>query len=579
MVKRSSDVTVEEMSRRELLGKGAALMGVAVAGLALQPGTALSEINPSVPVSGKQFDVGSGAAPGASPNLDPPVVQVAGGKLRGFRNGKTTVFLGIPYAEAERFELPTPVQPWEGVKSAQAWGPVCPIQNMTAPGVDEFVFPHRYWVENEHCQVLNIWTQDASSAQKKPVMVWMHGGGFTNGSSMEAYAYDGQNLSEYGDVVVVSINHRLNIIGTLDLSAYGPEYAQSRYTGTADLVAALQWVHDNIANFGGDPGNVTIFGQSGGGSKAARMMHTPVAKGLFHKVICESGGGEVIATEDVAKNTMTQQMIAAATLANLNLTGDQIDKLKVVPFPELLAAGDAALKSVAQQIGVPRLMWNVYADDKYITRDFCDWSASIPLISGNVFSEFRGNLQQRVDKNAWTKQEIEDHLTAAYGDQKDAVVAVFKETFPHKKVQDVLFFAMPNAMPALVAKREAGSAPVYNYLFTYEYPVDGGITAFHTSEIAFVFHNLHQAQVNISTGEAPAGYALQDKVSRAWINFAHTGNPSQPGLAWKPFAQGDPLTMVFDTVSECRNLHYDKLAPLLGKQGGFPNMGAAARPA
>jgi len=380
---KSLNVTVEDLSRRELLGKGAALMGAAVAGLVLEPATAAAEMHVKNSAVGLRLDT-KGTMPEALPNLNPPVVQVQGGKLRGFRDGKSTIFLGIPYAEAERFELPKPVTPWEGIKSAQAWGPVSPIPNMTEPGIDEFVFPHRYWLENEHCQVLNIWTQDLTPAARKPVMVWMHGGGFTNGSSMESYAYEGKNLSEFGDVVVVSLNHRLNIIGTLDLSAYGPQYAQSRYTGTADLVSALQWVHDNIESFGGDPGNVTIFGQSGGGSKVARMMHTPVAKGLFHKVICESGGGEVMTESDPAKNIKAGQMIAAATLANLNLTGDQIDRLKTVPYPDLLAAGEAALKSVAQQTGVPTLQWNVYADDQYITREFCDWASSIPLISGSI---------------------------------------------------------------------------------------------------------------------------------------------------------------------------------------------------
>jgi para-nitrobenzyl esterase len=559
------DAKAEGMNRRQLLGTGAALLGGALAGGALQAPQAFGQEMPAH----EESKSAAGAKSSTPPNLDPPVVQVQGGKLRGFRDGKSSIFLGIPYAEAERFELPKPVQPWQGIKSAQAWGPVCPIVNMAEPGVDEFVFPHRYWVENEHCQVLNVWTPDLSHSAKKPVMVWMHGGQFTNGSSMESYGYDGKNLSEYGDVVVVSMNHRLNIIGTLDLSAYGPEYAQSRYTGTADLVAALQWVHDNIQNFGGDPGNVTIFGQSGGGSKVQRMMHTPAAKGLFHKAVCQSGGGEVMADQDVAKNLKTLQMIAAQTLKNLNLTGDQIDKLKAIPYPDLIAAGDAALKSVGDQIGVRRLPWPVYADDKYITRDFCDWAAGIPLLYGNVFSEFMGNLQRRVDKNAWTQQEVEQQLTAAYGDRKDAVVAAFKEAFPSKKAQDVLFFATPNPK-ALVAKREAGKTPVYNYLFTYEYPVNDGITSFHTSEIAFVFHNLHEPQVRVATGDAPAGFPLQDKISRAWINFAKTGNPSQPDLPWKPYAKDDPQTMVFDTVSGCRNLHYDKLIGQIGEQGPFP---------
>ena len=568
MPDRSSDAKATEMSRRVLLGRGAALVGAALAGAALPSATA-AEIRPFPTIKGATHGVAKHAKPSALPNLDPPVVLVQSGKLRGFRDGKTTVFLGVPYAEAERFELPQPVKPWEGIKSAQAWGPVCPIPQMTAPGNDEFVFPHRYWLENEHCQVLNIWTQDLSPATKKPVMVWLHGGGFTNGSSMESYAYDGRNLSEYGDVVVVSLNHRLNIIGTLDLSAYGAQYAQSRYTGTIDLVAALQWIRDNITSFGGDPGSVTLFGQSGGGSKAARMLHTPAAKGLFHKVICESGGGEVLADQDAAKNIKTAQAIAAATLANLNLTGDQIDKLKTIPYQELLAAGNAALKTVAQQTSTPRLGWNPIADDQYVTRAFCDWTSDIPVMSGAVFSEFRSNLVTGANKNAWSQQEIDSHLATAYGDKKDAVVAAFQQSFPGKKIQDVLYFSMPNTR-MIAAKREAGPAPVYNYLFVYEYPVNGGITAFHTSEIAFVFHNLSEPHLRIATGDAPAGYALQDKVSQAWIHFARTGNPSQPGLVWKPFTAADPETMVFDVLSECRNLRYDTLAPLMVGQSGFP---------
>ena len=517
----------EGINRRQLLGGGAAIVGGALVATALQPAQAQAQEKPAKP-----------AAPAILPNLNPPVVQIQPGKIRGYKDGKSTIFLGIPYAEAERFEQPKPVKPWEGIRSAQAYGPVCAVPNATEPGVDEFVFPHRYWVENEHCQFLNVWSQNIAKTAKKPVMVWMHGGQFTNGSSMEAYAYDGKNLSEFGDVVVVSMNHRLNVIGTLDLSAYSPEYANSRYTGTADLVAALQWVHDNIENFGGDPANVTIFGQSGGGGKVARMLHIPAAKGLFKRAISQSGGGEVLTDSDPVKSIKITQSIAAETLKNLNLTGDQIDKLKKVPYTDLLAAGDAALKTVAAQNGMRTLAYPVYADDKYVMRDFCDWTADMPVMYGTVFSEFIGNLQKKVDVNAWTPAEVEDKLKAAFGDKKDQAVAAFKSVFPDKKVQDLLFFAMPSTR-MLAAKREAGKAPVYNYIFTYEYPVDGGIPSFHTSEIAFVFHNLNEPHVRLSTGDAPAGYTLQDKVSRAWINFAHTGNPSQPGLEWKPFTKDD----------------------------------------
>ena len=300
----------DAINRRSLLTRGAALVGSAAAGLGLAAGSTAADEKPKTETQ----PAAKPATAVAPPNLHPPVVQVKGGKLRGFRDGKTFTFLGIPYAEAERFEMPKPVQAWEGIKGAQAWGPVCPIPPASTVGGDDFVFPHRYWVENEHCQVLNVWTQSTAAKTRKPVMVWMHGGGFTNGSSMESYAYDGKTLSEFGDVVAVSVNHRLNIIGTLDLSAYGPEYASSRNTGMADLVAALQWVHENIEAFGGDPGNVTIFGQSGGGGKVIRLMHMPAAKGLFHKVICESGGAVNYRDTDPAKSIQSQQSVAAETL-------------------------------------------------------------------------------------------------------------------------------------------------------------------------------------------------------------------------------------------------------------------------
>jgi len=447
------------------------------------------------------------------------------------KDGTVFTFLGIPYAQANRFEMPKPVPAWEGTKGAQVWGPVCPIPQATSVGSDDVVFPHRYWVENENCQVQNVWTQSLSAKAKKPVMVWMHGGGFTNGSSMESYAYDGKTLSEFRDVVAVSVNHRLNIIGTLDLSGYGPEYAHPRYTGMADLVATLQWIQDNIEVFDGDPGNVTIFGQSGGGGKVTRLMQMPAAKGLFHKVISESGGSLNYRNTEPAKSIERQQAIAAATLKNLNLDGSRIDELKKVPYRELLAAGTAATQALAKQSGTRGMGWDVIADDQYVLREFCDWADSIPFIAGTVMSEFNSNLAKgEFTKNDRSQKEIDERLKAAYGDKKDEIVA---------------------------------QAPVYNYIFVYEYPINGGVTAFHCSEIAFAFHALSEPHIHLATGETSVGLALQDKVSQAWVNFASTGNPSQPALAWKPYTVAGKNTMVFDTVSEVRCVDDDKLLSLL----------------
>ena len=567
MSDRSSNTPSGRMNRRQMLGTTALLGGGVVAGVT---GDALAQERPAASAA-------PAAAPSASPNLAPPVVQVKGGKLRGLREGRTLSFLGIRYAEAERFGLPKPVQPWEGVKGAQVWGPVCPAPEQSNVSADELVFPHRYWIANEHCQYLNVWTQNLTPVAKKPVMVWMHGGGFTNGSSMESYAYDGRSLSEFGDVVVVSLNHRLNILGTLDLSAYGPSYASSRYTGTADLVMALKWVQENIETFGGDPGNVMIFGQSGGGGKVVRMMHTPAAKGLFHKVAAQSGGNNTYRTTDVATSIKTQQAIAAHTLTHLNLTGDQIDKLKTVPYSALITAGVAALRSAAAEVGRPSLNWEVIADDQYVTREFCDWADTIPLMAGAVFSEMQGTLSRGDGrKNEWTQKEVDDQLTTAYGAKKTDIVTEFKQAFPRKKVQDVLYFAAssrPGVKNLLNRKLEKAKAPVYNYLFAWEYPINGGITAFHCAELAFCFHALSVPQIKTATGGGAVAMALQDKVSLAWINFAKTGNPSQPGLEWKPYSKENPQAMVFDTVSQSVPLRDDTLVSLL------PAPGAPAPPA
>ena len=202
-----------------------------------------------------------------------PVVETKAGKVRGFRLNTTYAFHGIHYAEADRFQMPQPVKPWKGIKNALAYGYVCPLLKQDEPNMEVLV-PHRYWPQDEHCQNLNVWTQSLDPGAKKPVMVWLHGGGFSAGSAIEHVAYEGDHLSEFGDVVVVSVNHRLNILGYLDLSPFGEKYKNSANAGNADMVAALQWVHDNIAAFGGDPENVTIFGQSGGGMKVATLMNT-----------------------------------------------------------------------------------------------------------------------------------------------------------------------------------------------------------------------------------------------------------------------------------------------------------------
>lgn len=491
-----------------------------------------------------------GDAAGAGPsgyNADnPPVVEVAGGKLRGYMNDGTYAFIGIRYATAGRFEMPKPVEPWDGIRSAQTYGEICPVPQQTAVGGDEFVWPHRYWPENENCQFLNVWTQRLDDSVKRPVMVFLHGGGFTNGSSIEAVAYEGANLSAFGDVVVVTLNHRLNILGSLNLSAYIPGFEKSGNMGMADIETALHWIQDNIGAFGGDPGNVTLFGQSGGSGKLVHLMHMPSAEGLFHRGIAESSGSAAYLTADESAR------IAELTLENLGLDGSRIDALKSVPYYQLLAAGEAAMSSVREESGRD-VGWRPVMDGKYIESEYSEWTADMPLIIGSNFSERASTIAIGDGrKNEWSEAETAANLDERYGGNVEEIVAEFNGLFPAKKSQDAYFYAPEYRQTIwrnLDKRLTESNGPVYNYLFSYEAPVNGGITPFHCAELIYVFHNVELPELRIATGAAPSGLKVQDTVAGAWVSFATNGNPSQDGLEWGPFTNEGRGTMVFDTDS------------------------------
>ena len=491
---------------------------------------------------------------------NPPVVEVTGGALRGFMNGNIYSFLGIRYATAERFGQPVPVEPWEGIKDAQVYGPACATNPVHSVSTDEFVWPHTYYATSEDCQYLNVWTPTLEQDAKKPVMVFLHGGAYSNGASNETVAYNGANMSEYGDVVMVSLNHRLNVIGCLNLEAYGEEYENSGNTGMADIVCALQWIHDNISYFGGDPGNVTIFGQSGGSGKVVLLMHLPEAEGLFHKAIAESSGtASVLYPEESAR-------ITEIVLETLDIDPEHIEDLKAVPYDDLLAAGDAAVAQVRKEVG-RNISWRPLMDDEYIMTEYCDWANDIPFIAGTNFSErsssvFIGDGR----KNEWTEEETMANLQEKYGDDAAAIAEEFQRLFPEKKLADAYFYAPSyrnNVRSALTGKIKTARAPVYNYLFAFEAPVNGGVTPFHCAELIYVFHNAGLDALRIATGGTQEVFDMQDVVARAWANFAYTGNPSQEGLEWVPYSEVENSTMVFDVNSECRILDDQAMVDLM----------------
>lgn len=483
-----------------------------------------------------------------------PVVQTKAGKLRGFQLDSTYIFQGVEYAWADRFQPPQPVKPWEGIKDALSYGFVCPLLHQETPN-GEVMVPHRYWPMNEHCQNLNIWTQSLDPTAKKPVLVWFHGGGFSAGSAIEHIAYDGENMSRYGDVVVVTVNHRLNLLGYLDMEPFGKKYKNSCNAGNADLVASLQWVHDNIENFGGDPENVTIFGQSGGGMKVYTLMQTPAADGLFHKGIIQSGvigsWGKELAPDG--------RQIVTAMLHELGLTEQDAQQLETLPYEQLAAAYEKVSPALQRQgvyVGSSPAPNDFYLGDPRSV-GFTEHAKTIPVMVGTVFGEFAFGPGIPTH-NDLTEEEKTALVEKKYGEHSAELIRLFREAWPEKDLTTLLtvdsLFRAPS-QEFIEKKAECPESPTFSYLFAYEPPYDGGKTAWHCSEIPFVFHNTCLTPVFNEPGVTDK---LEEQMFEAWIAFARTGNPGNPSLPdWPACQPGKEAVMVFDRECSLR-VNFDK---------------------
>jgi len=496
----------------------------------------------------------------ASKNI--AVVPTESGKLRGYIHKGVYTYKGIPYAQADRFMPPSKPQPWTDVRTALTYGPVCPTDpTTTVNDAIEFPFNHDWGYSNEHCQSLNVLTPMINDGKKRPVMVWLHGGGFSAGSSVELPSYDGENLSKKGDVVVVTVNHRLNALGFLDLSAYSGKYKSSANVGMMDIVAALQWVKQNIAAFGGDPDNVTIFGQSGGGGKVSTLMATPSAKGLFQKAIVESGSYVFNFPEpDVTKR------VTAAILNELGLQPSQIDSLQTIPYDQLNAASKKALRKVGDELkaeGKPvggfGLSWGPVHDGIFLPYQISDPAAmelskNVPLIVGTTKNEFAAFRPAQKDL---TMDQLKVNLQKQYGDHADTYMQAVKKAYPDitqpANYTDIDVMFRPGAIKQADQKATTGTAPVYMYLFTWQSPVnDGMYKAMHCMEIPFVFNNINRCEE--MTGGGKDAYALADKMSSAWVNFAKTGKPNAKGLPeWTAYTPQNGATMIFDNQCVVKN--------------------------
>ncbi|MDB5457737.1 MAG: carboxylesterase [Caulobacter sp.] len=469
-----------------------------------------------------------------------PVATTSAGKVRGAVDDGILVFKGVRYGAdtaPRRFQPALPPQPWTGVKDALAYGPASP-QTKIAENT------------SEDCLFLNVWTP-ALDGKKRPVMVYVHGGAHANGSGSDPL-YDGVNLAKRGDVVIVTVNHRLNVFGYCYLAALGgPDLADSGNVGNLDLVMALRWVADNIAAFGGDPGNVTAFGQSGGGGKIVTLMAMPSARGLLHKVATMSG------QHVTAMGPYHATLRATAFMKTLGLGPDQTDVLRTLPAGRLVAA----LKTPDPlELKGSIIFWSVM-DGGVLPRhpfypDAPREAAHIPMIIGNTHDETRAFLGGDPRNFTITWEELPARLgpELVLDVAPAVVVARYRQLYPHYTPSEVFFAATTagRSWPGHLIQAEQRAkigAPAWMYQLDFGSPLDGGkLRAFHSFDIALVFDNLDAP--GSKTGTGPAARKVADQMSEAFLAFARTGDPNCAAIpTWEPYTLPKRATLVIDETS------------------------------
>lgn len=493
-----------------------------------------------------------------SANPGTAVVSTTRGKVRGFCYDGLSIFRGIPYAEARRFHAPRELAPWEGVLECTTYGYVCPLLKMDPPK-GELLIPHRYWPTDENCQNLNVWTPACDDA-RRPVLFWMHGGGYAAGSSIEQLAYEGENMAHYGDVVVVSINHRLNILGYFDLSEYGEEYANSANAGGDDIIAALHWVKDNIAAFGGDPDNVTVIGQSGGGAKVTTLLQTPAADGLYHKGVNMSGViGPILADSEGSAKPLVEALLKQLQLENVK----QLETVPYARFAEAYNRVSPGLRAAGCYVGcTPKA--NAFYRGTPDFHGFREETAGIPLMVGTVYGEFMGFAAPMMDKEAAGTDEQIALLEQILGKEVcSRVLPMFRSVYPERAPIDLLSLDTLFRSPAqqYIRQRAALNSCTYSYLFNQDFVIDNGHVAWHCADIPYFFHNCELVPV---TQEEGVVEKLENAIFTSLMTFMRTGSPCCEALpAWPACTPEEEHTMLLSANSQLRTNHDAQLIPAL----------------
>lgn len=514
--------------------------------------------------------------------LSNTVVETASGKVRGFLNQGIYTFRGVRYGAStegkNRFLPPKKPIPWAGIRDATAYGYSAPQTNPSTRGTavpeteisrilaasdGDRVPP----AESEDCLFLNIWTPGLGAAKKRPVMVWLHGGGFSIGSS-SSLLYDGTNLARRGDVVMVGVNHRLNVFGYTHFGDLGgPEFAHSGNAGQLDIIAALEWIRDNIDRFGGDPKRVMIFGESGGGAKVSMLLASPPAKGLFHRAVIESGPGIKVAERE--PSTKAAEML----LAELGLDAKRLPEIQSLPTDKILAAYFATTAALAKQKGSGGGMSGPFGpvlDPEVLPAHPFHPAATrvsedVPVMVG--WNKTESTLFSLGDKQVFSLDEagMRKRIEGLAGPDTDELIKTYKRDYPKLSPSGIYFnissYSMMGSGSVAIAERKAalGRAPAYLYRFDWETPIsDGKYITPHGLEMPMVFDNVECGGEALTGGGADAK-KLAARMSEAWIAFTATGNPNskKSGLPrWEPYDSAKRAVMIFDNVSR---IAYDPL--------------------